>query len=106
MRESPFASPSDAELEHLLGIVETITFHNPDSGWTVMKVAPFRDAGRLVTVLIHQAKVFAGATMEFWGAYSQHPKHGEQFKAVRALERKPATAAAMSSLRARPNASG
>jgi len=83
------------ELERLSGLVERITYHNPENGWTVLKVSPFRDPGRLVPVLIHQAKVFAGATMEFWGSYSQHPQHGEQFKAVRALEKKPATAAAL-----------
>lgn len=49
----------------------------------------------MVPVVIHQVKVFAGATMEFWGHYGRHPKYGEQFKAVRALERKPATAAAL-----------
>src|SRR5688572_25755850 len=89
------ATAPGGDLQCLAGIVETITFHNPDNGWTVLKVAPFREPGRLVPVLIHQAKVFAGATMEFWGAYSQHPRHGEQFKAVRAIEKKPATAAAL-----------
>lgn len=83
------------ELERLSGIVERITYHNPENGWTVLKVSPFRDPGRLIPVVIHQAKVFAGATMEFWGSYSQHSQHGEQFKAVRALEKKPATAAAL-----------
>lgn len=81
--------------EKLTGIVERITFHNAENGWTVLKVSPFREPGRLVTVLIHQVKVFAGATMEFHGAYSHHPKHGEQFKAAQALEKKPATTAAL-----------
>ncbi|HEY8270517.1 MAG TPA: AAA family ATPase [Pseudobdellovibrionaceae bacterium] len=82
-------------LERLTGIVERITYHNPENGWTVMKVTPFRDPTKLVAVLIHQVKVFAGATMEFQGSYSHHPKHGEQFKAIRAIEKKPATAAAL-----------
>lgn len=82
-------------LERLSGIVERITYHNPENGWTVMKVTPFRDPSKLVAVLIHQVKVFAGATMEFYGTYSHHPKHGEQFKAIRAVEKKPATAAAL-----------
>ncbi len=60
-----------------------------------MKVSPFRDPGRLVSVLIHQAQVFAGATMEFWGTWGHHPKHGEQFKAERAIEKKPASSAAL-----------
>lgn len=86
---------SNQQLERLTGIVERVTFHNPENGWTVLKVASFKDPARLTPVLIHQAKVFAGATMEFWGAYSHHPKHGEQFRAVRAVEKKPATTAAL-----------
>lgn len=82
-------------LEQLTCIVERVTFHNEQNGWSVLKVTSFRDPSRLTTVLIHQAKVFAGATMEFWGAWVNHPKHGEQFKAVRAVEKKPASAAAL-----------
>lgn len=33
--------------------------------------------------------------MEFWGTWSFHPKHGEQFKAQRSIEKKPASAAAL-----------
>jgi exodeoxyribonuclease V alpha subunit len=39
--------------------------------------------------------VFAGATMEFQGAWIVHPKFGQQFKATKAVERKPATTAAL-----------
>lgn len=89
------SSPSEANLERLIGIVERVTFHNEQNGWSVLKVSSFRNPGSLTTVLIHQAKVFAGATIEFWGSWGHHPKHGEQFKAVRAVEKKPATAAAL-----------
>lgn len=89
------AVANDQQLERLIGIVERVTFHNEHNGWSVLKVTSFRDPTRMVAVLIHQAKVFAGATMEFWGSWGHHPKHGEQFKAVRAVEKKPATAAAL-----------
>lgn len=79
----------------LSGIVERITYHNPENGWSVIKLSPFGEGGKLVTVVIHQAKVFAGATMEFWGHYTNHPKHGEQFKAEQAIEKKPATVHAL-----------
>ncbi|MCB9073051.1 MAG: AAA family ATPase [Bdellovibrionaceae bacterium] len=79
----------------LFGIVERVTFHNVENGWSVLKVAPFNEPGRLVTVIIHQAKVFAGSSMEFWGTWTQHPKHGEQFKAEKAIEKKPASNAAL-----------
>lgn len=75
--------------------MERITYHNEQNGWSVIKVSKFRDPGPPIAVLIHQAKVFAGATMEFEGYWSHHAKYGQQFKAVRALEKKPASAAAL-----------
>lgn len=93
MERSVVTTPEN--LQRLNGIVERVTFHNPENGWSVLKVSSFRDPGKLVTVLIHQAKVFAGSTMEFWGTTGHHPKHGEQFKAVKAIEKKPASAAAL-----------
>ena len=82
-------------LEKLTGIVERITYHNEQNGWSVLKVSPFKDPSRMAAVLIHQAKVYAGATMEFWGAWTHHSKHGEQFKANRSIEKKPASVAAL-----------
>jgi exodeoxyribonuclease V alpha subunit len=79
----------------LAGIVERVTYHNTENGWSVLKVTPFGDAGKLATVVIHQAKVFAGSSMEFWGMWVNHPKHGEQFKAVHAVELKPSSSAAI-----------
>lgn len=78
-----------------IGIVERVSFHNEQNGWSVLKVSSLHDSEDVKTVLIHQAKVFAGATMEFWGEWSQHSKYGEQFKATHALEKKPASAAAL-----------
>ncbi len=76
-------------------MVERVTYHSVETGWTVLKVTSFSDPAKLTTVLIHQAKVFAGATIEFHGAWTHHPKHGDQFKAVQAIEKKPATSAAL-----------
>jgi exodeoxyribonuclease V alpha subunit len=75
--------------------VERVTFHNADNGWSVLKVSPFNEPQKLVAVIIHQAKVFAGSSMEFYGSWTYHPKHGEQFKAERAIEKKPASSAAL-----------
>ncbi len=44
---------------------------------------------------MHQTQVFAGATMEFQGSWTVHPQFGRQFKADTAIEKKPATAAAL-----------
>lgn len=84
-----------AHLERLTGIVARITFHSPETGWTVLKVAPFDRPGDEVAVIVHQSKVFAGATMAFYGNWAQHPKFGEQFKAVKVEELKPATTNAL-----------
>ena len=75
--------------------MERVTFHNAENGWSVLKVSPFNEPHKLVAVIIHQAKVFAGSSMEFYGTYCYHPKHGEQFKAERAIEKKPSTSAAL-----------
>jgi exodeoxyribonuclease V alpha subunit len=85
----------DASLEKLSGIVKRITFHSPESGFTVLKVSPFARPADEVAVVVHQSKVFAGATMDFYGEWGRHPQHGEQFKATKVVERKPATAHAL-----------
>lgn len=81
--------------ETIRGIVDRVTYHNPDTGWSVLRVLPFNNPHQQETVIVHQTKVFAGATMEFQGAWTLHPKFGRQFKATKAVERKPATTAAL-----------
>ena len=82
-------------LETLTGIVQRVTYHNPDTGWSVLRVNPFNRPQGQEIVTVHQTKVFAGATMEFRGAWTIHPQYGRQFKATEAIEKKPATAAAL-----------
>ncbi len=81
--------------EKISGIVERITYHNEQNGWSVIKVSTFQNPLQLVTVIIYQVKVFAGASMDFYGSWSHHPQHGEQFKATKSIEKKPASAAAL-----------
>ncbi len=61
--------------ETLRGIVDRVTYHNPDSGWSVLRVLPFDNPHQQETVIVHQTKVFAGATMQFSGAWTMHPQH-------------------------------
>ena len=81
--------------ESLKGIVQRVTYHNADTGWSVLRVTPFNSPGAMETVTVHQTQVFAGATMEFHGAWTLHPQFGRQFRADKAIEKKPATAAAL-----------
>jgi len=80
--------------EVIQGIVERVTFHNESNGWSVLKVKCYNDF-EATTVIVHQTKVFAGATMKFFGSWSTHPRFGRQFTATRSLEQKPASAAAL-----------
>ncbi|MGD9309286.1 MAG: AAA family ATPase [Desulfosarcina sp.] len=81
--------------ERLRGVVDRVTFHNADSGWSVLRVRPADAPHRQETVIVHQTKVFAGATMEFYGAWTVNQKYGRQFNATRAVEHRPATSAAL-----------
>jgi len=81
--------------ERVAGIVSRVTFHSESTGWSVLRINPFNSPESLVTVTVHQTKVFAGATMEFVGRWTDHPKFGRQFEAEKATEKKPATAAAL-----------
>jgi exodeoxyribonuclease V alpha subunit len=80
--------------EQLQGIVERVTYHNTETGWSVLRVKSFNEH-EAVAVTVHQTRVFAGATMKFFGSWATHSTYGRQFKAVRAEEQKPATAAGL-----------
>lgn len=82
-------------LETLHGVVQRVTYHNPVTGWSVLRVQSYNNPGEQLTVTVHQTRVFAGATMEFRGAWTMHPQYGRQFKASEAIEKKPASAAAL-----------
>jgi len=81
--------------ETLSGIVDRVTFHNPENGWAILRVSSFSNPHQQETVIVHQTKVFAGATMEFTGSWTHHKKYGRQFQAKEAVEKKPATTAAL-----------
>ncbi len=81
--------------EKLCGIVSRVTYHNEVNGFSVLSVSPFDGHGGVEKVVVHQTRVFAGATMEFTGAWTNHPQYGRQFVADQAVEKKPAGTAAM-----------
>jgi len=81
---------SQPPLEHLQGIVERVTYHADDSGYTVARLAVpgKRD---LITVIGRFPSVAAGQTLRLTGRWREHPKYGQQFQVVSAQETKPAT---------------
>src|SRR5262245_55399223 len=66
--------------EHLTGAVERVTFHNPDTGYAVLRVLP-RGRRGIVTVVGSVPSITAGEVIEAKGAWVIDPQHGEQFKA-------------------------
>ena len=76
--------------ESLTGVVERLTYHAEESGYTVarLKVPRFHD---LVTVVGNFANIQAGQTLQLKGFWREHPQYGQQFQVVQYQETKPAT---------------
>ncbi|MBN1993448.1 MAG: ATP-dependent RecD-like DNA helicase [Anaerolineae bacterium] len=74
----------------LKGVLERITFSNPDNGYTVARFHADRHFG-LVTVVGALADVHPGARLKLEGRWKTHPKYGEQFEIERYVEEMPAT---------------
>lgn len=67
--------------DKLTGVVERVTFHNPDNGFAVLRVLTGGRRG-LVTVVGSVASIVAGEHIEAMGAWVQDREHGPQFKAA------------------------
>ncbi len=76
--------------EQLQGIVERVTYHAENTGYTVarLKAAGERD---LITILGRFPAIHAGQTLRLTGYWREHPKYGRQFQVVHAQETQPAT---------------
>jgi exodeoxyribonuclease V alpha subunit len=66
--------------EQLSGVIERVTFHNPDKGFAVLRVQA-RGRRGLVTVVGNLPSAVAGEYIEAVGVWVQDREHGEQFKA-------------------------
>jgi exodeoxyribonuclease V alpha subunit len=76
--------------ETLTVVVERLTFHSDETGYTVarFKVPGERD---LTTVVGSFANVQPGQTLKLEGFWRDHPKYGAQFQVEQYTETKPAT---------------
>ena len=61
--------------EVLAGIVERVTFHNPESGFCVLRVKA-RGQCDLITVIGHAAMINAGEFVQARGAWVNDRTHG------------------------------
>src|SRR5437868_11998531 len=88
--EAPIERTARPPTEHLQGIVERVTYHAEESGYTVarLKVPSHSD---LVTIVGSFPAISAGQTLRVTGFWREHPKFGQQFQVLHAQETKPAT---------------
>ncbi len=74
------ASPIQPERPVLAGLVERVTFHNPETGFCVLRVKA-RGHRDLVTIVGHAAAVAAGEWITSSGDWVNNRTHGQQFRA-------------------------
>jgi exodeoxyribonuclease V alpha subunit len=71
------------------GIIERVTFHNPENGFAVLRVAVPGEA-ESVTVTGSIGAAYVGESIHAVGEWVRHRDHGRQFKAV-SLQTEPPT---------------
>src|ERR1700760_360109 len=71
---------SQAPAEPLAGLVERVTFHNPENGFCVLRVKA-RGQRDLITVVGHAAMISAGEFVQMSGSWVNDRTHGQQFRA-------------------------
>ena len=84
------AMMSSPPIEQLQGVVERLTFHSEESGYTVARFKPPKTRD-LITIVGSFANIQAGQTLQLQGIWRDHPKYGPQFQVKQYKETKPAT---------------
>ena len=74
------------------GVLERVTFANPETGYTIARIAPERGA-ELVTAVGPLLGAQVGEFLRLRGRWSSHPKYGRQFEVHSYSTVLPATAA-------------
>src|SRR6185437_14147813 len=75
------------------GVLERVTFANPETGYTIARIAPERAGGELVTAVGPLLGAQIGEFLRLRGRWSSHPKYGRQFEVASYATVLPATAA-------------
>jgi len=79
-------------MDLLEGIVERVTFFNPENGYSVLRLAPAHSRREeLVTVVGNLPEVTPGEHLRLTGAWINHADYGRQFKAETCEQVLPAT---------------
>ena len=77
----PPTVPSRADGAVLDGVLERVTFANPETGYTIARIAPERAGGAdLVTAVGPLLGAQVGEFLRLRGRWSSHPRYGRQFE--------------------------
>ena len=88
-------------MDTLRGVIERITYHNEENGYTVAKLAPeFAHrasvaAEREIAIIGNMVGVHVGESVELSGRWTVHPEYGKQFAVEQMKQVLPATIAGM-----------
>ncbi|MBE6754311.1 MAG: ATP-dependent RecD-like DNA helicase [Ruminococcaceae bacterium] len=83
---------NDRQQPRITGLVEDVTFHNSDNGFTVLDL---NSNGEVITVVGSLPEVFCGEKLILTGEWQTHPSFGKQFRADSIEREMPAGAAAI-----------
>ena len=75
------AAPIGAPTENLAGLVERVVFHNPESGFCVLRVTA-RGQREPVTIVGHAPLISPGEFVQASGTWANDRTHGVQFRAT------------------------
>ena len=75
------------------GSFERVTFANPETGYTIARIAPERGGADLITAVGPLLGAQIGEFLRLRGRWSSHPKYGRQFEVASYATVLPATTA-------------
>jgi exodeoxyribonuclease V alpha subunit len=81
---------ASVQYESMTGVVERLTFHSEESGYTIARLKREK-AKELTTIVGSFANIQAGQTLQLTGFWRDHPQYGAQFNVTQYKETKPAT---------------
>ncbi|MEA5573459.1 ATP-dependent RecD-like DNA helicase [Calothrix sp. UHCC 0171] len=84
------ANNATPKQESITGVVERLTFHSEESGYTIARLQRPR-VSELTTIAGNFAGIQPGQTLQLNGFWREHPQYGLQFQVTNYKETKPAT---------------
>jgi exodeoxyribonuclease V alpha subunit len=64
----------------LEGVLERVTFANPETGYTIARIDPGRGGPDLITAVGSMLGAQVGESLRMHGRWSSHPRYGKQFE--------------------------